>query len=50
MNSVVKVVRVMGGEVVWLGVLRKAERLESWLLGRARFSDTRCLSSEAGAA
>lgn len=37
MDGVVKVVRVMGVEVVWLGVLRKAEQLESWLLGRASF-------------
>ena len=33
----------MGVEVVCGWVLRKAEQLESWLLGRARFSDTRCL-------
>ena len=30
MDDVVRVVRVMGVEVVWLRVLRKAEQLESW--------------------
>lgn len=36
MNGVVKVVRVMGVEVVWMGVVGKAEQLESWLLGKGK--------------
>ena len=52
MQGVVKIVRVMGVEVVWLGVLRSgaAGELGCAVLGRARSSDSACQSSEADAA
>lgn len=51
MQGVVKVVRVMGVEVVWCGVVGRVEKAESCVAaGQGSFSDKVCQSSEADAA